>query len=372
MYQRICNRCVLDTSVPDIEFDSEGICQFCAQYDFRIKNELRHSPEYQHDLERIVEDMKQSAKNREYDCVLGVSGGADSTYVAYLAVRKFGLRPLAIHVDNGWNTDLAVNNIERTTKQLGIDLYTNVLDWTEFKDLQRSFLLSGIANAEIPTDHAIVATLFNEARSRKIKYVITGSNLETEAVLPDSWMHDAYDLRLLKSVHRRYGSLRLKTFPTLSYRRLFFMLFFEGYKFVNVLNYEPYRKDAVRQLLSEELGWRDYGGKHNESTFTKFFQAYILPNKFGIDKRKAHLSNLVLAGQLSREDALLELQAPYLTESEIHQEREFVVKKLGFSSSEFETIMKEPARSARDFPHGASMKERLSFLGGRAKKRATS
>lgn len=368
---RTCTRCVLDTSVPDITFDENGECQFCKQYDARISNELRHGPAGQRRLRELVAQMKADGVGKQYDCLLGVSGGADSTYVAYLAVRRFGLRPLAIHVDNGWNTDLAVENIQHTMSDLGIDLVTTVLDWNEFRDLQRSFLFAGIANAEIPTDHSIVASLFNEARSRKLRYIVTGSNLVTEAILPDSWMHDAYDLRLIKSVQRRFGTLELRTFPTISYRRLFRILTFEGYKFVNILNYEPYVKTEVRALLSDELGWRDYGGKHNESTFTKFFQGYILPVKFGIDKRRAHLANLVLAGQLTREEALDELMQPYMDADELDREKHYVAKKLGFTIEEFNQMMAGPVRSAREFPHGATMKERLGVLAKLAKLKAT-
>jgi N-acetyl sugar amidotransferase len=363
---------VLDTSVPDIQFDENGECQFCKQYDARIANELRYGPEGERRLKSIIEKIKVDGANKQYDCLLGVSGGADSTYVAYLAVRRFGLRPLAIHVDNGWNTDLAVENIQHTMSTLGIDLVTTVLDWNEFRDLQRSFLFAGIANAEIPTDHSIVATLFNEARSRKLRYIITGSNLVTEAVLPDSWMHDAYDLRLIKSVQRRFGTRKLRTFPTISYRRLFWMLAIEGYKFVNILNYEAYVKTEVKTTLANELGWRDYGGKHNESTFTKFFQGFILPRKFGIDKRRAHLANLVLAGQMTRVDALDELSRPYMNAAELDREKAYVAKKLGFTLAEFDAMMDGPVRSARSFPHGATMKERLGVLAQLAKRKATS
>ena len=368
---QICSRCVLDTSVPDIAFDENGVCQFCKQYDSRIINELRYGPQGEKQLRDLVKKIKADGADKPYDCLLGVSGGADSTYVAYLAVRRFGLRPLAIHVDNGWNTDLAVENIQHTMTVLGIDLVTNVLDWNEFRDLQRSFLFAGIANAEIPTDHSIVATLFNEARQRKLRYIITGSNLVTEAVLPDSWMHDAYDLRLIKAVHKKFGTVRLKTFPTISYRRLFRMLTFEGYKFVNILNYERYVKTEVKETLARELGWRDYGGKHNESTFTKFFQGYILPRKFGIDKRRAHLANLVLAGQMTRADALVELNQPYMDETSLEREKHYVAKKLGYTLEEFDAVMLGPVRNAREFPHGATMKERLSFFAKLAKRRAT-
>ncbi len=367
---RMCSYCVMDTTVPDIEFDDDGVCNYCHLYRRRTGAELRYDAAGQERLHELVARMKADGKGRPYDCILGVSGGADSTYAAYLAKAKHGLRPLAIHVDNGWNSELAVQNIEQTLRRLDIDLSTNVLDWEEFRDLQKSFLRAGIANAEIPTDHSIVATLFREARQHKIKYVVTGSNLVTEAVLPDSWMHDAYDLRLIKSVQRRFGSVKLRTFPTLSYTRLGLMLGVQGYKFVNLLNFEPYVKSDVKEVLAKELGWRDYGGKHYESVYTKFFQGWILPEKFGIDKRIAHYSNLILAGQMSRAEALESLQEPSYPPEDVKRDEEYVIKKLGFSEEEFATIMAASPRSATDYPNGAWVKRTFGFFARFARRRA--
>ena len=238
----------------------------------------------------------EGGEGRPYDCILGLSGGVD-TRTWRTSRRSRGSRH-CVHFDNGWNNEQAVHNIEQTLRRLDIDLSTNVLDWEEFRDLQKSFLRAGIANAEIPTYHSIVANLLVRPWQHKIKYVVTGSNLVTEAVLPDSWMHDAYDLRLIKSVQRRFGSVKLRTFPTED-TRLGLMLGVQGYKFVNLLNFEPYVKSDVKEVLAKELGWRDYGGKHYESVYTKFFQGWILPEKFGIDKRIADYSNLILAGQMS-------------------------------------------------------------------------
>ena len=244
---RICTSCVLDTTVPDIAFDEDGVCNYCHRYHERIAIELRYDEAGQQRLAELIDEIKPAGKGKPYDSIVGISGGADSTYVAYIAKRKYGLRPLAIHVDNGWNSELAVQNIEQTLRRLEIDLHTNVLDWEEFRDLQRSFLESGIANAEIPTDHSILATLFQTARSMKIRHVLTGSNLVTEAVLPESWMYDAYDLRLIKAVQKRFGQVPLKTFPKLSYARLGWMLGVQGYKFVNVLDFKPYNKQDVKR-----------------------------------------------------------------------------------------------------------------------------
>lgn len=368
--ERSCTSCVLDTTVPDITFDDDGVCNFCHRYRERIATELRYDEAGQRRLAELVEEIKAAGRDQPYDCIVGISGGVDSTYVAYVAKRKYGLRPLAIHVDNGWNSELAVQNIEQTLRRLDIDLHTNVLDWEEFRDLQRSFLASGIANAEIPTDHAIVATLFQTARSMKIKHVLTGSNLVTEAVLPESWMYDAYDLRLIKAVHKRFGTVPLATYPKLSYIRLGIMLGVQGYKFVNVLNFEPYHKAEVKALLTTELGWRDYGGKHYESVFTKFFQGVILPRKFGIDKRKAHLANLVLSGQITRDEAVAELATPPYPEEDLERDREYVIKKLGYTSAEFDAIMAAPPKRAQDYPNGEWMKRFFGTLAGFARRRA--
>jgi N-acetyl sugar amidotransferase len=366
---RLCGRCVLDTSVPDIEFDDDGVCNYCHHYDRRVAAELRYDEAGQRRLRELVAEINAAGKGQPYDSLLGVSGGADSTYVAYLA-KKLGLRPIALHVDNGWNSELAVQNIERTLRRLDIDLITNVLDWNEFRDLQKSFLRAGIANAEIPTDHSIVATLFQTARKMKIKHVLTGSNLVTEAILPDAWMYDAYDLRLIKSVHRRFGSVPLKNFPTLSYLRLGFMLGVQGYKFVNLLNFEPYVKSDVKELLTRELEWRDYGGKHYESIYTKFFQGWILPNKFNIDKRRAHLANLVLSGQLSRSDALAELGTPSYRPQDVEPDRAYTIKKLGLTAEEFDEIMKATPHDALEYPNSAWMKRRFGALARIARRRA--
>jgi N-acetyl sugar amidotransferase len=367
---RRCSRCVLDTTVPDITFDDDGICNYCHGYDDRIAGELRYDDAGQARLAELVEGMKQEGKKRGYDCIIGVSGGVDSTYVAYLAKKKHGLNPLAIHLDNGWNSELAVQNIEQTLRRLDIDLHTDVLDWEEFRDLQRSFLEAGIANAEIPTDQAISSSLFRAARRHRVHVIINGSNLVTEAVLPASWMYDSYDTRLIKAVNKRFGTGKLDSFPLIGYVRLGLMLSVGGYKVVNLLNYEPYDRDEAKRVITEELGWRDYGGKHHESIFTKFFQGYILPVRFGIDKRKAHFSNLVLAGQMDRDDALAELeQSPYPTD-ELERDREYVSKKLGYTPEEFDTLMVAETHPAQDYPNSEKWRRAFAGFGRLARRRA--
>lgn len=368
--RQVCTRCVLDTTVPDITFDANGVCHFCREYDVRAARDVHTGPEAQRLLDGILAEVRKEGQGKDYDCVIGVSGGVDSTYVAYIVKKQLGLRPLAVHVDNGWNSELAVKNIEEVLRRLEIDLSTNVLDWEEFRDLQRSFLEAGIANAEIPSDHAIQATLFRSAREHKIRYIFTGSNVVTEAILPSSWMYDAHDLRLIKAVQKRFGRVPLKSFPTISYSSLAIDLLVRGLKFVPVLNFVTYNKAEAKQLLIDELGWRDYGGKHYESIYTKFFQGYILPTKFDIDKRKAHLSTLIASGQITRDEALAELATPPYAPDEVERDLEYVIKKLGYTRAEFDRIMTTPPKRAQDYPNSEALKNRLGALVKLARKRS--
>ena len=368
--QQVCTRCVLDTTVPDITFDARGVCHFCREYDGRAARDVHTGDEGRRLLDAIVADVRKRGEGKDYDCVIGVSGGVDSTYVACIVKKQLGLRPLAVHVDNGWNSELAVKNIEEVLRRLDIDLSTNVLDWEEFRDLQRSFLEAGIANAEIPSDHAIQATLFRSAREHGIRYIFTGSNVVTEAILPSSWMYDAHDLRLIKAVQKRFGRVPLRSFPTISYASLAIDLLVRGLKFVPVLNFVTFNKAEAKQLLIDELGWRDYGGKHYESTYTKFFQGYILPTKFDIDKRKAHLSTLIASGQITREVALAELAVPPYAPDEVERDLEYVIKKLGYSREEFDRMMAKAPKRAQDYPNSEALKNRLGALVSLARKRS--
>ncbi len=345
---RICSRCVMDTSDPEIRFDAEGVCCHCTA----SRNILENLPpieQRESELARVVEEIRRSGVGKPYDCVVGVSGGVDSTYAMYQASR-LGLRLLAIHLDNGWNSELAVSNIEKAVKTLNIPLETVVLDWEEFRDLQLSFLKASVTDAEIPTDHAITAAVYDIAHRLKIDFIISGTNLSTENILPDSWTHGIIDWRYIRSVHSRFGSKRLRTFPHLGLGKRFYYRTIGRMKSVPVLNYLVYDKRAAVRTLQNELGWRSYGEKHHESTYTKFFQCYILPRKFGIDKRRAHLSSLICSGQTTREDAVRELQKPPCPEDELGNDKRYVLKKLGLTEAEFDSIMALPKRSYKEFP----------------------
>jgi N-acetyl sugar amidotransferase len=281
----------------------------------------------------------------------------DITYVAY-RVKQLGLRPLAVHLDNGWDSELAVKNIEETLKRLNIDLYTEVLDWEEFKDLQVSFLKASTPDSEIPTDHAIVALLANMAEKIGVRYIIIGNNVRTETHLPRAWSQGHFDWKYISGLQKRFGSRPLKTFPHFNfftyYRRMLTQ------KRIEILNYLGYNKKDALRVLQDELGWRYYGGKHYESIYTRFYQGYILPNKFGFDKRRSHLSSLVCSGEISRQQALDELKVPTYAPSMQEEDREYVVKKLGLTEEEFTAIMQAPKKSYWDYPSdGNFMKQPL-------------
>lgn len=364
---KLCTRCVMDSTVPGIRFDARGQCNYCNEYLKRAKSELFCHEGNKAALGRLADRIKRDGKGSEYDCLIGVSGGIDSSYAAYIAKNCLGLRPLAVHLDNGWNSELAVSNIERLLRYLKIDLYTHVLDWHEFRALQIAFLRASIANAEIPTDQAILAVLFKTAHQKGIKYIITGDNITTEAILPRSWMYDAKDTRLIHAISQRFSPIRLRSYPTIGPLQYLYYLLAKGMKYVRILNYVPYSKTEAKRILSEECGWRGYEVKHGESVYTRFFQSYLLPTKFRIDKRMAHLSTLIMSGQLTRDEALLELATPPSLEPE---ERMYALKKLGLSESECREILECPVRTFKSYPNSNSVLSALSLLVSAIKRKA--
>jgi len=345
-----CARCVMNDYIdPNLSLDSAGTCHYCRQYDALV-SDPEYSPENREArLARAVERVKARAKGRRYDCVLGVSGGVDSSYALYYAVKRLGLRPLAVHLDNSWNSELAVLNIERLIRGLGIDLYTHVIDWKEFRDLQRSMFRASVVDIELLTDHAIIATLYAAARKFRIRTVLTGDNFTTEATLPEGWNHRKTDLFNILAIHRRYGARRIPSFPKLGTPEYLFHGAVLGIEWFRPLFYTSFHKAAAVTELEREVGWRAYGGKHYESIFTRFYQGYFLPRKFGIDKRWFHLSRLVASGQMTREAAFAELAKPPMDPDLAEQDRVFVLKKLGISEREWDEIMASPRRSHYDF-----------------------
>lgn len=344
---RICARCLMDTTDPNIVFDENGVCNHCHDHDRLMKQKVVTGKAGEEYWGKLVEQMKRDGRGKPYDCLIGVSGGVDSTYVAYL-VKKMGLRPLAVHMDNGWDSELAVKNIEETLKRLGIDLHTEVLDWEEFKGLQVAFLRSSTPDSEIPSDHAIWAVLGDLADKLKVKYIVSGFNVRTETHLPRAWSQGHFDWKYIRSVNGLFGRGRLKTFPHIGfftyYRRLL------THRRVDILNYIDFNKTEAMKILEQELGWRYYGGKHYESIYTRFYQGYILPTKFGYDKRRSHLSSLICSGETTRDAALKELDKPTYQPTMQEEDREYVVKKLGLTDDEFEAILNAPKKTFWDYP----------------------
>lgn len=347
---QVCKRCILDThDDPFIRFDEEGICNHCRNYERRVQNELFQGEEGEKRLQILVKEIKASGQGKPYDCIMGVSGGVDSTYLAW-RVKELGLRPLLVHFDNGWNSELAVQNIEHIVNKLGFDLFTYVVNWEEFRDLQLSYLKASVLDIEIPTDHGFFAMLYNVASQKGIQYILSGHNLVTEGILPAYMRWNKLDLLNIRAIHRKYGHKKLKTFPTLNFFKYNYYLRVKKIKMVSPLNLMKYDKAAAKDLITRELGWRDYGGKHYESIFTRFYQGYILPVKFGVDKRKAHVSTLINSGQLTREQALDEIRKPIYDPEQLAQDKEYVIKKFGLTPQEFEALMKAPVVPHENFP----------------------
>lgn len=347
MEYRICSRCVMDTTDPDITFNIEGVCNHCLNYDKQISR-LPKGEEAEKKLKELIEKIKEDGKSNEYDCIIGLSGGVDSTYVAYIVKEEFGLRPLAVHLDNGWNSELSVVNMENIVKKLNIDLYTHVIDWEEFKDIQLSFLKSSTPDSEVPSDHAIFSVLRKISKKHNVKYVINGINIKTESHHALSWSQGHSDFGYIKSIQKIFGTKKIKTFPHGNRLTIIEDLFSK--KWVNILNYIDYDKDEAKKLITEKLNWRDYGGKHYESIYTKFFQGYILPQKFGYDKRKMHLSSLICAGSVTRSAALKELENPPYPVSEQLDDREYLIKKFKITEQEFNDILALPPKTYFDYP----------------------
>jgi len=345
----------MDTSDPSITFSEKGICNHCEAYEKAFRTKTFFGVQQVGTWEEIFENIKVRGQRKPYDCVIGLSGGVDSSYLAYF-VKTNGLRPLAIHVDNGWNSELAVSNIENICKKLEIDLRTNVLAWREFRDIQIAFLKASTPDAEIPSDHAIVATLYMESRKHGVP-VLAGYNARTESHMPAAWSQGYFDARYIKAIHRRFGAKVMHTFPTINW--------WQAQKYVrnlcNVLNYIDYNKKDAMEVVTRELGWRNYGKKHSESLYTKFFQECYLPQKFGFDKRRSHFSSLVAAGEITREAALLEMGHPPCSPNESAVMLEYVLKKLEITRDEYRRIEAAPARRFEDYPSYEKLQR--SFMG---------
>lgn len=355
---QICTRCVMDTTDPDITFNEKGECNHCTDF---ISTRSKYQYQGQSSDEALkaqIEQIKKDGKGKEYDCVLGLSGGIDSSYAAYIA-KDLGLRVLAVHMDNGWNSEEAVQNIKNIARKLDIDYESYVLDWTEFKDLQLSFLKASVPEAETPTDIAIPASWHIVAAKYGVKHIISGGNFATEGILPRLWHYNAKDTKYLKHIQKTFGTRKLKKFPLFGFEKEMYYKLVKGIRITYLLNYVPYEKDQAMEFLKEKLEWKYYGGKHYESKYTGFIQSYYLYSKFGIDYRRATFAAQICNGIISRDEAMKELEKPSFDPEKVKVEKEYIAKKLGVSMQELDEIIARPAKYYRDYPND---EKRLAFI----------
>lgn len=341
----------MDTSDSAIVFDEEGVCDHCRTYETKIRPNWHTDGLGKQALAQLVDKITDAGKGKDFDCIIGMSGGIDSSYLTYLAKEKLGLRPLVFHVDAGWNSQIAVNNIERLVDGLGLDLFTEVIDWETMKDLQLAFFRSGVPHIDTPQDHAFFATMYKFAERHGVTYILTGANLSTECIRnPLEWMYFQSDVRQIRDIHRQFGQRPLSNFPLTSILWHKVVLpYVKGIRVVRPLNYTPYVKEQAVALLSERFGWQPYPQKHFESRFTRFYESYWLPKRFGYDVRRVQYSSLILTGQMTRADALKRLQQPPYDEATIDHELQFVANKLGITVDELNGCMALPKRTYRDF-----------------------
>lgn len=348
---QICSNCVMDTSDPNIRFDENGVCDHCHDFETSVKPNWHTDERGRTELEKIIDEIKKSGKGRDFDCLLGLSGGVDSSYMLHMAVKEFGLRPLVFHVDGGWNSELAVHNINVMIDKLGLDLYTEVINWEEMRDFQLAFFKSGVPHLDIPQDHAFIATLYQFAEKYKIKYILNGGNLSTECVqYPMEWFYYGTDMKQIKDIIRRFGTIKMDTYPFSSVlRHKVYLKYLKGVRVVKPLNNIPFYKNDALLFLQKEYGWKPYPQKHFESRFTKFYEGYWLYERFGYDTRRVQLSSLILTGQMTRDEALEILKnAPY-DKNKIGDEFNYIATKLGISSDELRSYFNMPKKYYWDY-----------------------
>ena len=355
---QICTNCIMDTSDAGIVFDERGRCDYCVNHQRNIATIWSDSGDpHAASFARTIERIRRHGRRREHDCLIGISGGVDSSYLALVAKEQLGLRPLLYHVDTGWNSQESANNIERIVDGLGLDLQTEVVDWNEMRDLQLAFFKAQVPHLDTPQDHAIFGGLYNFAARNKFRYILTGANYASESIKePLEWHYHATDLRQLKAIHRKFGSRPLKTFPLTSiFRYRIYYRFAKRMEVVKPLNHVAYNKDTAAQLLADRFGWQRYTHKHHESRFTQFYEGYWLPVKFGYDKRRAHFSSLILSGQMTREEALRQIALPPYDRETINRDVDYVARKLGISVAELREIMNGPNKTYRDYANSAAL-----------------
>jgi N-acetyl sugar amidotransferase len=348
---QICSNCVMDSTDSIIVFDDQGVCDHCNIFNNVTLQSWDTGEGGQAQLAVLVDLIKREGVGKDFDCIIGMSGGIDSSYLLYIAKEKMGLRPLVFHVDAGWNSQEAVNNIEKLVDKLGLDLYTEVIDWEEMRDLQLAYFKSGVPHIDSPQDHAFFATMYKFAEEHDVKYILTGANLSTECIRnPIEWMYYQSDAIQLKDIHAKFGTKPLVKFPFTSiFRHKIWLPYVKGIRVVRPLNLVPYNKAAAVQLLVDKFGWQPYPQKHFESRFTRFYEGFWLPKKFGFDTRKVQFSSLIVTGQMTRAEALEKLKAPALDDVTVRQEFEYVANKLGISTDELQGYMDAPNKTYKDY-----------------------
>ena len=354
---RICNNCVMDISDKHIQFDENGICDHCHDFFENVKPNWNTDEKGKNELSKIIDKIKSTGKEKEFDCLLGLSGGVDSSYMLHVMVKEFGLRPLVFHVDGGWNSEIAVNNINNLINKLGLDLYTEVINWEEMKDFQLAFFKSGVPHLDIPQDHAFIAVLYNFAEKYKIKYILNGGNISTECVqYPLYWLYYGTDMLQINDIRKRFVSNKMESYPFSSiFRHKIYLRYIKGVKVVKPLNYFPFIKSEAMAFLEKEYDWKPYPQKHFESRFTKFYEGYWLPERFGFDTRRVQFSSLILTGQMTREEALEKLSKPAYDPEKIEDEFNYIATKLGISSDELRWYFNMPKKFYWDYKNQKSI-----------------
>lgn len=349
VHRQICASCIMDESDPDIIFNADGVCNHCEAFKEVASAGWFPGPEGVLQLDAMIAEIKGAGAEQEYDCILGLSGGVDSSYLA-LKIKDFGLRPLVFHVDAGWNSELAVNNIQRIVDYCGYDLFTFVVNWEDMRNLQLSYLKAGVSNQDVPQDHIFFSTLYHYATKHNIKYILSGGNLATEGVFPSSWQHSAMDAWNLHAIHRKFGRHRLEEYKTISPLQYYFYYpLVKGMRTVRPLNFMEYNKKAALRELVEDVGFKEYGRKHGESRFTRLIQNHYYPVYIGHDIRRPHLSSLVVSGQMTRDEALEAMEEPLYDPVELERDLNYLAKKLGISRDELNEILQRPKHRHSDF-----------------------
>lgn len=349
---QVCTRCVIDSSVPNTSFDKDGVCNYCSGFLVESSTLLnKNSDIRQKELNDLIKKVKRNGRGKKYDCIMGVSGGVDSSW-SLIQIVKLGLRPLAVHMDNGWDSEISQNNIENLVKRLGVDLFTYVINWDEYRNLMQSFLDSDVIDVELLADNAILGVMYDQAAKNRLRYILTGYNQLTEGMpIPKEWNWNKFDRRNIVAIGKRFGNVRIKTFPALGTLKWIYYHYFRLIQLNQTLDYFQYNKPEAFEILQRDYGYKPYPFKHYESVLTRFYQGYILPQKFGVDKRKIHLSNLVISGQITRAEALNKLQGiAYPSEKDLESDKEYFLKKMGWSSDQLKDYINRPEIKHDEYP----------------------